>query len=247
MNTFDERRHLGRGTAIGLLTGAVGTFLGSRVLGASAEIGGAACTTTPEGEIGPYFTDDSPAAFNRSAIVSNVDGSGRQPGIPLTLHVRVSDTKASCGPISGAQIDIWHCNALGVYSGEASEGTASQTWLRGEQLTDAHGMVTFRTIIPGWYQGRATHIHLRIRSKYGSASSTDDGSNTTQLFFPQAAIDTIHTRFAPYSARGANPTTNAADHVYRPQTGGRTELSLSGSASTGFIASAVIGLPITES
>lgn len=153
---------------------------------ASGETGtgdAAACEVTPEGEIGPYFADDSAAGYSRSNILSNLDGSGTQPGIPLTLTVTVVDAKNGCMPYAGAQVDIWHCNASGVYSDIASENTASEQWLRGYQITDATGQVTFQTIVPGWYSGRTTHIHLRIRSSYSEASSTTDETNTTQCFF----------------------------------------------------------------
>jgi protocatechuate 3,4-dioxygenase beta subunit len=203
-----------------------------------------ACAVTPEGEIGPYFTDDSLSGFNRSNILANLDGTAVQAGVPLTLTVQVYDTQAGCAAMSGVQIDVWHCSASGVYSDEASENTSSQTWLRGYQITGSAGTVTFTTIVPGWYQGRATHIHVRARSKYNAASSTGDGSNTTQLFFPQAVVDALSSSVAPYDAHGVNPTTNASDHVYTPQTKGKMELVLSGTAGSGYVASVAIGLPI---
>jgi protocatechuate 3,4-dioxygenase beta subunit len=205
------------------------------------------CAVTPEGEIGPYFVDDSLSGFNRSNILANIDGTSVQQGIPLTLNLTVRDAQKSCAAVGGAQIDIWHCNALGVYSGEGVESTVGQTWLRGYQLTDANGLVTFTTIVPGWYAGRTTHIHLRVRSSYNNASSTSDGSNTTQVFFPQSLVDSIDTTVGPYSSHGANATTNASDRVYAQQTKGVTLLSLSGSAAAGFSAAFTIDLPITSS
>ena len=206
-----------------------------------------ACTVTPEGEIGPYFVDDSAAGFNRSDIRSNLDGSSIQTGIPLTLTVTVVDTENSCVGLQNAQVDIWHCNAEGVYSGEDVENTSGLTWLRGYQLTDSEGQVTFTTLFPGWYQGRTTHIHLRIRSKYSEASSTSDGTNTTQLFFPQGTVDTINTTISPYSSHGTNPTTNAGDHVYTGEMQGANLLTLAGDSSSGYTASVTIALPITAS
>ena len=143
---------------------------------------GGECAITPEGEIGPYFSDDSDSRFNRTNITANLDGTSVQEGIPLTLTVTVIDVGAGCVPYANAQVDIWHCNSSGVYSDQASESTTTEQWLRGYQLTDAKGQVTFNTVIPGWYQGRTTHIHLRVRSSYSNASSTSDGTNTTQLF-----------------------------------------------------------------
>lgn len=205
----------------------------------------ASCTLTPEGEVGPYFTDDSASGYNRSDIRSNLDGSDTQSGIPLTLHLYVYDFDNSCAAMSGVQVDIWHCNAAGIYSNESVEGTVGQSWLRGYQLTDSTGAVTFKTIVPGWYQGRTTHIHLRLRSSYNSSASLSDGSNTTQLFFPQSLVDTIDTTISPYSSEGKNSTTNSGDRVYTDQTGGKMEMTLSGDSTNGYVASVIIGLPIT--
>jgi protocatechuate 3,4-dioxygenase beta subunit len=203
------------------------------------------CDVTPEGEIGPYFADDSAAGFDRSNILSNLDGSNTQSGVPLTLTVNVVDAKKGCAAYVGAQVDIWHCNASGVYSDISSENTASEQWLRGYRLTDAKGQVTFETIIPGWYSGRTTHIHLRVRSAYSEASSTTDETNTTQCFFDQTFIDTLYTTVAPYSAEGKNPTTNAGDRVYSQQEDGANVLTLTGDNTTGYRASVTIFLPIT--
>jgi protocatechuate 3,4-dioxygenase beta subunit len=200
---------------------------------------------TPEGEIGPYFTDDSASGYNRSNILANIDGADVQTGIPLTLTFYVYDTEASDAAVSGAQVDIWHCSAEGLYSNESVEDTVGQNWLRGYQITDAAGKVTFTTIVPGWYSGRTTHIHLRIRSKYGEASSTSDGTNTTQVFFPQALINSISSTVSPYSTHGANPTTNAGDRVYAQQTLAENELVLAGSTASGYTAAFSIYLPVT--
>lgn len=201
------------------------------------------CTVTPEGEEGPYFVDDSATGFNRSDIRSNLDGSSTQSGIPLTLSIYVYDSENSCAAMSGVQIDIWHCNASGIYSAEDVESTSGETWLRGYQLTDSNGLATFVTIFPGWYAGRTTHIHLRLRSTYDS--TTTGGTNTTQVFFPQETINTINTTISPYSAEGTNPTTNATDHVYAGEVDGGNLLTLSGDTTNGFTATLKVNLPIT--
>jgi len=205
-----------------------------------------ACTATLEGEIGPYFADDSADGFERSNVLANLDGTEVQTGVPLTLTVYVYDSEKGCAPFAGAQIDIWHCNASGVYSDIAAENTIGHQWLRGYQLTDATGKVTFTTIIPGWYSGRTTHIHTRVRSSYNEASSTSDGSNTTQCFFPQTLVDMLAKTVAPYNAEGVNPTTNASDRVYSAQTQGMNELTMIGSVDAGFSATFAIYLPINS-
>ncbi|HEY0564070.1 MAG TPA: hypothetical protein VGC88_00725 [Terriglobales bacterium] len=202
-----------------------------------------ACTVTPEGEEGPYFVDDSATGFNRSDIRANIDGSAVQPGILLTLTINVQDGKNNCAAMQNVQVDIWHCNAQGIYSDEGVESTVGENWCRGYQVTDANGSVSFKTIVPGWYQGRTTHIHLRLRSTYDSNGT--GGSNTTQLFFPQTLVDTISTSVAPYSAEGKNPTTNASDHVYAGETQGKGLLTLTGDNTNGYTATTTIALPIS--
>jgi len=198
---------------------------------------------TLEGEEGPYFVDDSASGYNRSNILSNLDGTSTQTGVPFALTLYVYDAKNNCAAMQNVQIDIWHCNASGVYSAEAVESTTGQSWLRGYQLTDANGMVQFATIIPGWYSGRTTHIHLRLRSTYDSSSA--GGTNTMQLFFDQTLVDTLDTTVSPYSSEGKNSTTNASDRVYSQQEEGTTLMTLSGSVSAGYTATAKIYLPIS--
>jgi protocatechuate 3,4-dioxygenase beta subunit len=243
---------LGAAMSLGCSTSSDAAANATRDAGAGADASastgdGAACATTPEGEIGPYFADDSASGFNRSNILSNLDGTSTQSGIPLTLNITVVDAENGCAPYAGAQIDIWHCNAEGVYSDIAAESTSSAQWLRGYQITSASGQVTFQTIIPGWYSGRTTHIHLRVRSTYSEASSTSDGTNTTQCFFEQTFVDTLSTTVAPYNAEGTNPTTNAGDRVYSQEESGANQLVLTGDDTNGYTASVTLSLPITES
>lgn len=202
-----------------------------------------ACSETLEGEEGPYFVDDSATGYNRSNILSNLDGTDTQSGIALALTVYVFDSENGCVPMEGVQVDIWECNPLGVYSAESSESTVGESWLRGYQLTDATGKVQFNTIIPGWYEGRTTHIHLRFRSTYDETD--DSGSNTAQVFFDQTLIDTINTTISPYSTHGANSTTNASDRVYSTQEDGTTLLTLTGSTADGFTTTFNAFMPIS--
>lgn len=204
--------------------------------------GSGSCSQSLEGEEGPFFVDDSATGYNRSNIVSNLDGSNTQSGIPFVLTLYVCDGKNSCAAMQSVQVDIWQCNAAGVYSAESSESTVGQSWLRGYQLTDLYGKVQFTTIIPGWYSGRTYHIHLRLRSTYDSSS--DGGTNTMQLFFDQALMNSIATSVSPYSSEGKNPTTNASDSVYVQQEKGTTLMTLSGSTSAGYSATAQVYLPI---
>ena len=232
------------GSGGGATSGSGGGATGGSGGATSGSGGSATCTASPEGEIGPYFADDSDPRFDRSDVRSNLDGTNTQDSIPLTLTIRVVDAQNGCAPYANAQVDIWHCSAEGTYSDEGVEDTTTEQWLRGFQLTGQDGSVTFTTIVPGWYQGRTTHIHVRVRSTYSDASSTSDGTNTTQVFFAQDVIDSIYTTVAPYSAKGLNTTTNANDHVFTGEEHGANVLTLTGSAAAGFAATWVVGLPI---
>jgi protocatechuate 3,4-dioxygenase beta subunit len=240
-----------RREALGVIVGAgsglalgCGSSSAAKDGGADGATAPGACAVTPEGEIGPFFSDDSDARFNRSNILPNLDGSEAQGGVPLTLTVTVLDSKNACAALPQTQVDIWHCNAAGVYSDEVAESTSTKQWLRGYQMTDAQGQLTFVTVVPGWYPGRATHIHLRVRSSYSAASSPSDGTNTTQLFFDQTLVDALATNVAPYSAQGKNPTTNVVDQVYVAETKGANVISLSGDDTSGYAAALTIVLPI---
>lgn len=205
----------------------------------------AACSSeTLEGEEGPYFVDDSASAYFRSNIVTNLDGTETQTGVPLALTAYVYDTENNCAAMQSVQVDIWHCNAAGIYSAESSESTTSESWLRGYQITDANGKVKFTTIIPGWYAGRSTHIHLRLRSTYDEADNS--GTNTVQLFFDETLIDTLATSVEPYSEQGTNSTTNASDRVYSQQEKGTTLLTLAADETSGYAATVKVYLPIAS-
>ncbi len=202
----------------------------------------ASCSASLEGEEGPYFVDDSPSGYMRSNILSNLDGTETQTGVPLSLTIYVFDSKNSCAAMQNVQVDIWSCNAEGIYSAESSEATVGQNWLRGYQLTGVTGMVQFVTIIPGWYSGRTTHIHLRFRSTYDDTDTS--GSNTMQLFFDQALINTLSATVSPYTIDGTDPTTNVTDRVYTTEEDATTLLTLTGSIANGYSATFNAYMPI---
>ena len=117
------------------------------------------CVVRPELTEGPYFVDEK---INRSDIRTDTTTNAVSAGVPLVLTFLVSQIGSSaCTPLQGAQVDIWHCDALGVYSDVSGN---SGNFLRGYQVTDANGQAQFTTIYPGWYRGRAVHIHFKIRT-----------------------------------------------------------------------------------
>jgi protocatechuate 3,4-dioxygenase beta subunit len=165
------------------------------------------CVLTPELTQGPFFLTDHPNASN---LVQDREGT------PLTLALTV--VGRSCAPVGGARVDIWHCDAAGEYagvngaggplSGGGADGAAArandQTWCQGYQDAGADGRVRFTTIYPGWYPGRAVHIHVKV-------FAGGDAVHTGQLFFPDGLSEALFSN-PPY--RGAPDTTNDADSIY---------------------------------
>ena len=192
------------------------------------------CTTTETNEvtIGPYYVDEG---LVRSDI------TGGQSGVPLTLTLTFLDID-TCEPLSGAAVDIWHANAAGHYSDESSEGTLGETYLRGIQITDANGQVTFQTIYPGWYSGRTVHIHSKIRTG-GTLSGTSYTGGTNQwigqVFFDESVTEAV-AQVSPYSSSTTTRTTNSQDSIFAASSP-ETTLTVSGSTAA-YTATATINV-----
>jgi protocatechuate 3,4-dioxygenase beta subunit len=155
------------------------------------------------------------------------------------LRLRVlSAAKDGCAPMAGAVVDIWHCDAAGVYSDARDPGfnTIGKKFLRGSQRTDADGNVAFTTIYPGWYEGRTVHIHFKVRAATGSGRNYEF---TSQFYFEDSITDRIHA-LSPYAARGPRTVRNAGDGLFRDR-GSRLILPLVKS-SAGYSASFDVGL-----
>jgi protocatechuate 3,4-dioxygenase beta subunit len=192
------------------------------------------CKLTPEATEGPFYV-----ALDRI----RKDITEGRPGVPLTLKLRVIDIK-KCAPIHGAAVDVWHCDAGGLYSDEGSNGTSGQTYLRGVQLTNKKGVATIRTIYPGHYTGRATHIHLKVHIGGKARGGTLRGghvSHTGQLFFAESANSSVYA-LSPYSSDTAPRTLNSSDSIYAQAGGTRAEVALKGSAGSGFVGMIVLGV-----
>ena len=207
------------GGLLGALLGAGGWKLSDSASAGPAAVasGAVSCVLTPEQTEGPYYI---PNERVRREITEG------KRGRPLLLRLTVVDA-STCKPIKGAAVDIWHADALGVYSG-FGRGSGNRTFLRGIQRTGANGLARFRSIYPGWYPGRTVHIHVKVHV----------GGNvvhTGQLYFPDSVTDRVF-RGTPYKRRGRRTTRNAGDSVF-VNGGRRSMLSLrkSGSAYVGRI------------
>jgi protocatechuate 3,4-dioxygenase beta subunit len=152
------------------------------------------CVITPETTEGPYYFDP---ALLRTDITEG------RPGLPLSVTLQIVDE--SCAPLANARVDIWHCDAEGIYSGY--NGFEGETFMRGTQIADANGMVTFETVYPGWYPGRTPHIHFKVFPDQSRVL-------TGQIFFPDEVSDQVYAS-APYSARQGRAMQNAEDGIAR--------------------------------
>ena len=151
--------------------------------------------------------------LNRSDIRSDPSDGSVRAGALLALTFNVSRaSNSACEPLAGAIVDVWHCDAEGVYSDVSDGGfnTRGRKFLRGYQATDNDGVAQFTTIYPGWYRGRTVHVHFKVRS---SSSSTSAYEFTSQLFFDDALTDQVHAA-APYSDKGQRDTRNGDDGIY---------------------------------
>jgi protocatechuate 3,4-dioxygenase beta subunit len=184
--------------------------------------GAVSCVLAPEQTEGPYYLDDHKRRRNIT--------EGR-PGTALTLRLTVVDV-STCQPITGAAVDIWHCDAAGIYSGTSVQNTEEDRFLRGIQRTDSRGVAVFQTIYPGWYSGRTVHVHVMVHI----------GGNvvhTGQLYFPDSLTDAVYRR-RPYSRRPNRTTRNVADSIYR-NGGKRSTLKLR-RIGTGYVGSITMGI-----
>jgi protocatechuate 3,4-dioxygenase beta subunit len=194
------------------------------------------CVVSPQMTEGPYFVDEE---LNRSDIREDPSDGSLSEGAPLNLALSVFSVEGdACVPVSGAHVDIWHCNAEGLYSDVEANDTVGRKFLRGYQLTDDAGACRFTTIFPGWYMGRAVHIHVKVRTDPGSEQGYEF---TSQLFFDDALTEQVFAE-APYSSRGTPDTTNATDNIYR-NGGDQMVLALSPEGD-GYAGSFTIGMQI---
>lgn len=187
------------------------------------------CTTTNSETAGPFPTK-SPSSLVQTDIRSD------RTGVTLNIEITIQNKNNNCSPLEGALVDIWHCDKDGYYSEYG--GTSMQTvdftavhFLRGRQVTNSEGKVSFVSIFPGWYQSRATHIHVHIYSASGTSLLV------TQIAFPEgtnSAVALVNAASAKGYTKGMTGYTyNASDNVFGD--GVDTEMSsVTGSVDAGF-------------
>jgi protocatechuate 3,4-dioxygenase beta subunit len=211
MNTDDTPvgRLLDRREVLALL-GLSGVALAAGRALAQSPVPG--CVVRPQQTEGPYFVEEK---LERSDIRVDPTSGDVKPGVMLELAFNVARfaTTGACTPLAGARIDVWHCDATGRYSDvrDPAGSTEGQKFLRGYQATNAAGIARFTTIYPGAYEGRAVHIHFKVRTAQGQEF-------TSQIYFDDSVTNQVHA-LEPYARRGHRRLRNEADGLYRQ--GGR--------------------------
>lgn len=190
----------------------------------SAEEG--SCVVSPTETAGP-FPSKSPASLVMTDIRSD------RTGIVMDVNIIIQNKNNGCEPLAGAVVDIWHCDKDGYYSeyggtGMQSVNLQSVHFLRGRQTTDSNGLVSFRTIFPGWYSGRAPHIHVHIYDATGQSLLV------TQIAFPTEVCNTVYTTATQFYTKGTQDTPNARDNIFSDSIAYQMA-AISGSVSEGYV------------
>lgn len=191
--------------------------------GSSGETGD--CTLTPRETEGPFPTHN-PSSLER------VDITADREGVPLEINITIQNQNDGCAGLADALVDIWHCDAAGNYSEYGGTGMqnvnySNVNFLRGRQVSDSDGLVTFTSIFPGWYRGRAVHIHVHIYDASGNSLLV------TQIAFSEDICDTVFTTATEYYSNGTQDTSNDRDNVFGD--GYAQEMStITGSVSEGY-------------
>jgi protocatechuate 3,4-dioxygenase beta subunit len=184
------------------------------------------CSVTNSETEGPFPTK-TPSSLVQSNIVSD------RTGVPFTMTLTIQNVNASCANLQGAIVDIWHCDKDGNYSEYGGTGMqptnyTSVHFLRGRQTTNANGQVSFTSIFPGWYNGRATHIHVHVYNASGQSLLV------TQIAFPEGSDSALVLVGASSGYKGMSGYTyNASDNVFSDGTSNEMS-AITGSVSAGF-------------
>ena len=177
------------------------------------------CVVRPEQTEGPYFVDEE---LERSDLRKDPASGVAKPGTPLAIQFNVSRVvNGQCRPLPNARVDLWHCDAQGLYSDvrDFNGDTRGQKFLRGHQVTGESGTAKFTTVYPGWYPGRTVHIHFKVRTGAGERRGEEF---TSQLYFADALSDRVY-RNAPYASHSGRRTRNDRDGIFQ---GGGDRLTL---------------------
>lgn len=213
-----------------------------------------ACTLIPQETSGPYPGDgtNGPNVLTQSGIVRSdirssfgSSGTAVAPGTPLTITLQFLSTVSGCGPIEGLAIYLWHCNATGGYS-MYSSGVTTQNYLRGVQVSDSSGRVTFTSIYPGCYSGRWPHIHFEVFASLEDATSGSNAGRISQLAMPEMQSREVYaqTSLYPNSTSNLDQITLATDNVFGDDDGVTQLATVTGNTTDGYAAFLEVGIAV---
>ncbi len=180
-----------------------------------------ACAVSPAETAGP-FPIKTPAAWVRENII------GDRTGVPLMIIFKIQDTNNNCMPLEGVLVDVWHCDAKGNYSeydGQIEGDFTNEHFLRGRQTTDASGSASFISIYPGWYPGRAPHLHVEVKKANGTSLLV------TQVAFPEGTSNTV---YAEQGYNGDFDTSNSSDGEFENSLSRNIADSVTGNTTDGY-------------
>lgn len=214
-----------------------------------------ACTLIPAETEGPYPGDgtNGPNVLTQSGIVRSdirasfgSSGTAVAAGTLMQVTLQLVSTTTACAPLAGAAVYLWHCNATGGYS-MYSQGISGQNYLRGVQVSNANGEVTFTTIVPACYSGRWPHIHFEVYDTLGQATSGNNARRTSQIALPEAMCRQVYAQTAlyPTSTGNLNSITLASDNVFSDDQAIHQLATVSGDNTNGYVARLEVGVPIT--
>lgn len=171
--------------------------------------------------------------------------SGTASGVPLTVALKLVNSANSCANLAGYAVYLWHCTREGEYSLYASS-LANQNYLRGLQVTDSSGLVSFTTIFPGCYSGRWPHIHFEVYQSLALATSGNNDVRTSQLALPQDVCSTVYNGDTAYSAsvRNLAQISLASDNVFGNDSAATQMATVTGSLSEGYLATLTVGVAV---
>lgn len=256
LEALAEQRHRRR-SVLAMMGGGSLAALAAAFPGfvAAAEL----CIADPETTNGPYPADGSNTAPGGTSNILTESGVVRSdirssfgtstntaPGVPLTLNIKVGDAASDCAALAGYAVYVWHCTHDGLYS---LYTLPDENYLRGVQIADADGMVSFTTIFPGCYRGRWPHIHFEVYPDAAAATDRRNAVLTSQFAMPADACKSVYDSTAGYEASIQNlaEITVESDNVFHSGTAEQISAmtpALSGSPADGFVADVAVGIAV---
>jgi protocatechuate 3,4-dioxygenase beta subunit len=257
LSRFVTRRRLltfaGAGAAAAIAARAGGVFASSATTQTTEPAGSttaASCDPIPDETAGPYPGDGSngpnvltEADIVRSDIRSSIgSASGVAEGVPLTIDLTLTEITNGCAPLEGAAVYTWHCDREGRYS-MYSQGAENENYLRGVQVTDADGKLSFISIFPACYAGRWPHVHFEVYASVDDSTGGGEPIATSQLAFPKDVCDVVYAiEGYEQSVRNLSQISLASDTVFGEDEAASQMVTTTGDTTEGYVAGLTVAV-----